>query len=46
MVVAGRVRRAPHGIRPETIALDAFDSYIANDVARLEPLIKSIGVKQ
>jgi tripartite-type tricarboxylate transporter receptor subunit TctC len=34
------------GIRPENIALDAFDSYVDNDVARLEPLIKGIGVKQ
>jgi len=34
------------GIRPENIALDAFDSYVDKDVARLEPLIKGIGDKQ
>ena len=34
------------GIRPENIALDAFDTYVDNDVARLSPLIKGIGVKQ
>jgi tripartite-type tricarboxylate transporter receptor subunit TctC len=33
------------GIRPETISLDAFDSYVDKDVARLEPLIKGIGDK-
>jgi tripartite-type tricarboxylate transporter receptor subunit TctC len=33
------------GIRPETTGMDAFDSYIAKDVARLEPLIKGIGEK-
>jgi tripartite-type tricarboxylate transporter receptor subunit TctC len=34
------------GILPKNITLDEFDSYIDNDVARLEPLIKSIGIKQ
>ena len=34
------------GIRPENTALDAFDTYVDNDVARLSPLIKGIGVKQ
>jgi tripartite-type tricarboxylate transporter receptor subunit TctC len=34
------------GIRPETMTLDAFDTYVDNDVARLEPLFKSIGIKQ
>jgi tripartite-type tricarboxylate transporter receptor subunit TctC len=41
-----RQKIAAQGIRPETISLDAFDTYVANDVARLEPLIKGIGVKQ
>jgi tripartite-type tricarboxylate transporter receptor subunit TctC len=34
------------GIRPEITPLDAFDSYIDKDVARLEPLIQDIGAKQ
>jgi tripartite-type tricarboxylate transporter receptor subunit TctC len=41
-----RQKIAAQGIRPDTIALDVFDTYVANDVARLEPLIKGIGVKQ
>jgi tripartite-type tricarboxylate transporter receptor subunit TctC len=41
-----RQKIAAQGIRPSAITLDAFDSYVANDVARLEPLIKGIGVKQ
>jgi tripartite-type tricarboxylate transporter receptor subunit TctC len=34
------------GIKPEVLATDRFDSYIASDLARLAPLIKSSGVKQ
>ena len=34
------------GINPRIIALDAFDSYVNDDVARLAPLIKGIGDKQ
>jgi tripartite-type tricarboxylate transporter receptor subunit TctC len=34
------------GIRPDNITLDAFDAYVDKDVARLEPLIKGIDVKQ
>jgi tripartite-type tricarboxylate transporter receptor subunit TctC len=34
------------GIRPENTALEAFDTYVNNDIARLAPLIKGIGVKQ
>ena len=41
-----RQKIAAQGVRPETIALDAFDSYVASDVAGLEPLIKGIDVKQ
>jgi tripartite-type tricarboxylate transporter receptor subunit TctC len=34
------------GINPRIIGLDAFDSYVNDDVARLAPLIKGIGDKQ
>jgi tripartite-type tricarboxylate transporter receptor subunit TctC len=34
------------GIRPEIIALDAFDSYIDGDLARLAPLVSGIEEKQ
>jgi tripartite-type tricarboxylate transporter receptor subunit TctC len=34
------------GILPKNITLDAFDSYVDNDVERLEPLIENIGIKQ
>jgi tripartite-type tricarboxylate transporter receptor subunit TctC len=34
------------GIKPDIVALDAFDSYIDGDLARLAPLVKSIAEKQ
>jgi tripartite-type tricarboxylate transporter receptor subunit TctC len=34
------------GIRPEIVALDAFDSYIDGDLARLAPLVSGIEEKQ
>jgi tripartite-type tricarboxylate transporter receptor subunit TctC len=34
------------GIKPEVTALDAFDSYVGADVARLAPLVKGIEEKQ
>lgn len=34
------------GIQPSNVALEAFDSYVNNDIARLEPLMKNIGLKQ
>ena len=33
------------GIRPDIVALDAFDSYIDGDLARLAPLVKGIAEK-
>jgi tripartite-type tricarboxylate transporter receptor subunit TctC len=34
------------GIEPRDIGLDKFDAHIRNDMARLEPLLKSIGEKR
>ncbi len=34
------------GIKPDIVALDAFDSYIDGDLARLAPLVKGIAEKQ
>ena len=34
------------GIKPQIVALDAFDSYVDADVARLAPLVKGIEEKQ
>jgi tripartite-type tricarboxylate transporter receptor subunit TctC len=34
------------GIKPDIAALDAFDSYIDGDLARLAPLVKGIAEKQ
>jgi tripartite-type tricarboxylate transporter receptor subunit TctC len=34
------------GIKPEIVALGAFDSYVDADIARLAPLIEGIGNKQ
>jgi hypothetical protein len=33
------------GIRPDIVALDAFDSYIDSDLERLAPLTKGIAEK-
>jgi hypothetical protein len=34
------------GIRPDIVALDAFDSCIDGDLERLAPLVKGIAEKQ
>jgi tripartite-type tricarboxylate transporter receptor subunit TctC len=34
------------GIKPDIVALDAFDSYIDGDLARLKPLVNGIAEKQ
>jgi tripartite-type tricarboxylate transporter receptor subunit TctC len=34
------------GINPRDVGLDKFDAYIRSDMARLEPLLKSIGDKR
>ena len=33
------------GIKPDIVALDAFDSYIDGDLERLAPLVKGIAEK-
>jgi hypothetical protein len=34
------------GIDPRDIGLEKFDAHIANDMARLAPLLKSIGERR
>jgi hypothetical protein len=33
------------GIKPDIVALDAFDSYIDGDLARLAPLVNGVAEK-